>query len=66
MEHPDFRANLLLLNERFPERDMLSLSQIMQVYGYKSTASVYGGPIGPHLQKGGKISKAKLARLMCV
>lgn len=59
-EKIDFRPNYAALNEHFPNREMLTVRDVMAVYGC-SRASVYRNfPI-----VNGKISKAKLARLMC-
>lgn len=64
LEHPDYRANIEQLNLKFPDREMLTLADVAEVYGYKNPGSARY-KFGCHLQLG-KISKAKLARLMCM
>lgn len=60
-EHLDYRNNIEQLNRLFPEKEMLTVPEVMQVTGYKSAASVRSNfPIVR-----GRISKAQLARLMC-
>lgn len=60
-EKEDFRANIELLNARFPDYDMLTIRDTMQVLGYNSPNTV------KRLLKfvNGKISKAAVARYMC-
>ncbi len=62
-EKEDYRENIAQLNRLFPEREMLTLQEMMQILGYgsKNTVKKYLG------QKivNGKISKAALARYMC-
>lgn len=62
-EKEDYRENIAQLNRLFPEREMLTLQETMQILGYgsKNTVKKYLG------QKivNGKISKAALARYMC-
>lgn len=60
-EKEDYRANLEILNNRFPDHDMLSIQEIMQVTGYKSVNSVKRN----FTLVNRKISKAALARYMC-
>lgn len=62
-EHPDYRANLELLNMRYPDHDMLSVDEVMQVTGFKKRDTVL-----KHLGKSfvnRRLSKAALARYMC-
>lgn len=62
-ECADYRPNLEILNSRFPEHDMLTELQAMEVTGYKSRAT-----LRKHLGaafNGKRISKAALARWMC-
>lgn len=60
-EKEDYRANLELLNGRFPDYDMLTIRDIMQVLGYNSPNTI------KKLFKlvNGKVSKAAVARYMC-
>lgn len=61
-EKDGYRENLEILNERFPDYDMLSITDVMQVTGYKrATVMKYLGEMFVH----NRISKAHLARYMC-
>lgn len=60
-EHPDYRANIELLNLRFPDHDMLTIKEAMQVLGYGSPNTVKKYLPFVH----GKVSKAAVARYMC-
>lgn len=60
-EKEDFRDNLALLNDRFPDHDMLTVEEIMIVTGYKSKNSVR--KIFPLVNA--RLSKVALARWMC-
>lgn len=62
-EHPDYRGNIEQLNRMFPEKEMLTVPDVMKIYGWKSANSVYTH-FGQYI-KLSKISKAQLARLMC-
>ena len=57
----DFRANIEQLNRHFPDREMLTIPEVMQVMGYKSKdmAKKYI----PFTNR--RVSKATLARIMC-
>ena len=62
-EKEDFRANIEQLNRLFPEYEMLTLKDVMQVLGYTDPR-----PVKKYLGSGfvnGKLSKAALARYMC-
>lgn len=62
-EKEDYRANMELLNVRFPDYDMLSVQDTMKVTGFKKRDTVL-----KHLGQcfvNGRISKAALARYMC-
>lgn len=62
-EKEDYRANMELLNVRFPDYDMLSVQDTMKVTGFKKRDTVL-----KHLGQSfvnGRISKAALARYMC-
>lgn len=60
-EHEDYRANLERLNELYPTREMLNITEAMKVMGYrtKDTAKKYI----PFTNR--RVSKATLARIMC-
>lgn len=60
-EKEDFRANIEQLNRLFPDREMLTIRETMQILGYTSpnTVKKYLAFVN------GKISKAALARYMC-
>ena len=62
-EKEGYRENLEMLNNRYPDHDMLSIEELMQVTGYSSKATVrkYFGKMLVNK----KISKATLARYMC-
>lgn len=58
-----YRENLEILNTRYPDHDMLSIEEIMQVTGYTSINT-----IRKHFGKmlvNRRLSKAALARYMC-
>lgn len=62
-EKEGYRENLEILNNRYPDHDMLTIEELMQVTGYKSINTVrkYFGKILVNK----RISKAALARWMC-
>lgn len=62
-EKEDYRANIEQLNRLFPEREMLTIQETMQLLGYgsKNTVKKYLGT----KMVNGRISKAALARYMC-
>lgn len=62
-EKEGYRENLEILNNRFPDHDMLSIEEIMQVTGIRSMTTVrkYFGE--KMVLK--RLSKAALARYMC-
>lgn len=60
-EKEDYRANIEQLNRLFPEREMLTIRESMQILGYSSPNTVKKYLTFVH----GKISKAALARYMC-
>lgn len=62
-ELQDYRRNLEILNARFPQHDMLTEAQAMEITGYKTrhTLRKYLG----ELFSGNRISKAAMARWMC-
>jgi hypothetical protein len=60
-EKEDYRANIEQLNRLFPDREMLTMRESMQILGYTSLNTVK-----KYLRfVNGKISKAALARYMC-
>lgn len=62
-EKEGYRDNLEILNTRFPDHDLLSIDEVMQVTGIKSVNTVR-----KHLGKlmvNRRLSKAALARYMC-
>lgn len=62
-EKDGYRDNLELLNVRFPDCDLLSMEQVMQVTGYTDRRTIlkYLGKYFIHK----KLSKVYLARYMC-
>lgn len=60
-EKEDYRTNLEQLNRLFPDREMLTIKETMQILGYKSedTVKKYIRFVNR------KVSKAALARYMC-
>lgn len=62
-EHPDYRGNIELLNLRFPDHDMLSVEEVMQVTGFKKRDTVLKHLGGSFVNR--RLSKATLARYMC-
>ena len=61
-EHPDYRNNIALLNERFPDHDMLGYQDVMALYGWSLNTVKKHFPFNPDTKK---ICKTTLARLMC-
>lgn len=62
-EKEGYRDNLELLNARFPDSDLLSMEQVMQVTGYtdRRTIAKY---LGKYIVNN-RLSKVFLARYMC-
>lgn len=62
-EKEGYRENLELLNTRFPDHDMLTAEEVMQVTGFecKKTVRKHLGM----LFRGHRISKVHVARFMC-
>lgn len=62
-EKEGYRDNLEILNNRFPDHDLLSIEEIMQVTGIRSMTTVrkYFGK----MMANKRLSKAALARYMC-
>lgn len=63
-EKPFYRENLEILNARYPDHDMLLLSEVAAVMGWKATRSVAKNLSGVP-QQAGKYSKAAIADYMC-
>lgn len=60
-EHPDYRATIEQLNRLFPDRELLTVHEVMQITGYKTKDS-----IRKHFPViNGKVNKATLARCLC-
>lgn len=62
-EKEDFRDNIAQLNRLFPDYEMLSLREVMQVLNYSDPRPVKKF-LGSRFVNG-KLSKAALARYMC-
>lgn len=62
-EHPDYRANMEILNTRFPDHDMLSMEEAMTVTGWTDRRTLLKYMGKSFVNK--RISKAALARYMC-
>lgn len=62
-EKEGYRENLEILNNRFPNVDMLSQEQVMQVIGCTDRRTLRRKI--PANWAGGKLSKVYLARYMC-
>lgn len=63
-EKEGYRENLEILNTRFPDHDMLTMGEVMQVIGCtdRRTLRKY---IGVSNWKNDRLSKVFLARYMC-
>lgn len=62
-EKEDYRVNLEQLNRHYPDREMLTIQETMQILGYGSVNTVKKH-LGASLVHN-RISKAALARYMC-
>ena len=60
-EMPDYRATLEQLNAQFPGRELLTLSELMEITGYQTRDSVR-----KHFPSvcGGKFNKTTVARIL--
>ena len=58
-----YRENLEILNNRYPDHDMLSVEEIMQVTGIKSLTTIR--KVFGKVLVNRRLSKAALARYMC-
>lgn len=60
-EKEDYRNNIEQLNMHFPDREMLTIREVMSITGYRSKDTVK-----KHIRfVNGRVSKAALARYMC-
>lgn len=62
-EKDGYRDNLFLLNTRFPNHDMLTMEEVMQITGIRSRNTVLRH-LGEYFINH-RISKVYLARYMC-
>lgn len=62
-EKEGYRKNLEILNDRFPDQDMLKIVDVMQVFGFK-TERTARKHFGPYIRFG-RISKSTVADMMC-
>lgn len=63
-EKEGFRENLELLNNRFPDHDMLTIDEIKQVTGFNSRKTVLKY-VGQYAVGGSRVSKVHVAKFMC-
>lgn len=63
-EKDGYRDNLEILNNRFPDHDMLSMEEVMQVIGCTNRRTLIKH-IGPSNWTNKRLSKVYLARYMC-
>ena len=63
-EKAGYRENLELLNNRFPDHDLLTIEEVKQVTGFKSRNTVLKH-LGKYVICKSRISKADLADFMC-
>lgn len=59
-ESPDYRNTMELLNDKFPDKILLTVPETMEVTGYKSRNSIY--KLFPVVN--GRVNKAALARCL--
>jgi len=60
-EHPDYRATIAQLNRLYPDRELLTVEEVMKITGYKTKDSIRKHfPV--HNQR---VNKATLARCLC-
>ena len=62
LEKRYYHLNLELLNNRYPDHDMLSVSEVLQATGYKDRRTLQKY-LGTHIA-GGRISKSAVAQFM--
>lgn len=63
MEKQGFRATMAQLNERFPEHEMLTISDVMAFTGLSRTTIWRRIRLHPKLKR---VAKADLARQICI
>ena len=63
-EKAGYRENLELLNNRFPDHDLLTIEEIKQVTGFGSRNTVLKY-LGKYMIAKSKVSKVYLAKFMC-
>ena len=63
-EKEGYRENLEILNNRFPDHDLLTIEEVSQVTGFRSRKTVLKY-MGQHVVGGSRISKVFVARFMC-
>jgi hypothetical protein len=63
-EKKGYRENLEFLNNRFPDHDMLTIEEVMQVAGYSSRKTVKRY-LGKYINVANRISKVYVANFMC-
>lgn len=59
-ESPDYRNTMELLNEKFQDKVLLTVPEVMEITGYKSRNSIY--KFFPVVN--GRVNKAALARCL--
>lgn len=60
-EKEDYRANIEQLNRLYPDREMLTIPEVMRIMGYASPNTAK-----KHISfTNRRVSKATLARIMC-
>lgn len=62
-EKEGYRENLELLNLRFPDHDLLTMEEVMQVTGYTDRRTIIKY-LGKYIVNN-RLSKVYLARYMC-
>lgn len=61
-EYEDYRNTIAQLNRLYPDRELLTIKEVMGITGYKSRDAVLKHY--PFLN--GRINKATLARCLCI
>lgn len=61
--HPDYYDTMKILDDRFPDYDMLSIEEVAQVLNRKSLTTVRKQLGARFVDR--KLSKVKLAKYMC-
>ena len=63
-EHPDYRDNLELLNQRFPDKDFFTVQEIQSYVGWKSKKTAYKY-LQEYENSFGMILKTDFAKFLC-